>query len=500
MNLVSPASNPLEAAFTALIAHDKQNIVFLPSFMFLKLPSNILNVNQLIEEKTELYQRLPKYFMNKDNALQALQRNPLNLAFIPEELLDNDLIRTALTQEPLAIGYVKDKFRLFEYCLHCVIQKPETLGFLNEQQQSQFMVEMAIEKNPACIMYVAPKYMTYRLIKKAVTADNRAIEGVPSEFIDDELLNVVFAGQHFILDMVDRKNPKFITSHRINQSLNRFPVETLVYLINEKSSIEHNNIEHLDQLIQIDPIQLQQISGSYFWDREELLISLIRNRPDFIPYIVPSAYNLKTSILAYKLNPEFKPMDVIVFDPEFMASTAYLDNLNWSLVDVNALGTATILNILNCLPENDERVYLLLGRLNGFQEIIHHPAVQAFLEKHRQDIYLALNPALINTSNMLTVNTDYLTYDSLTSIDLHIKDDETADQLLAKDMIFYSVLSHDMKTQDRTLKAIEKYPSLVNKIPLDLLNAPDFLRLLVSSNPLMLRHIGKITEIEQFVA
>lgn len=84
MNLVSPAPNPLEAAFTALIAHDKQNIVYLPSFMFLKLPNDILNVNQLIEEKTELYQRLPKYFMNKDNALQALQRNPLNLAFIPD--------------------------------------------------------------------------------------------------------------------------------------------------------------------------------------------------------------------------------------------------------------------------------------------------------------------------------------------------------------------------------------------------------------------------------
>lgn len=30
MNLVSPAPNPLEAAFTALIAHDKQNIVYLP--------------------------------------------------------------------------------------------------------------------------------------------------------------------------------------------------------------------------------------------------------------------------------------------------------------------------------------------------------------------------------------------------------------------------------------------------------------------------------------
>lgn len=122
------------------------------------------------------------------------------LKFIPEEDIDEDMVRQAIMAEKEdgrhyrhPIEYVPDKFKTHDICILSVSISPFSIRNMNENiTDYEELVHIAVGKNGGVLEFINEKYYTEQLVKEAVLSNPMAIQFIPEKYITREMSNYCF--------------------------------------------------------------------------------------------------------------------------------------------------------------------------------------------------------------------------------------------------------------------------------------------------------------------
>lgn len=92
-------------------------------------------------------------------ALEAVKKHPDAIKFLSQETLNDEIINTALSQKGLALGWLVPSQRTRERCLLAVSNNGLALGQVPKEIMDDEIVRVALQQNPEAIKY-APEGFT----------------------------------------------------------------------------------------------------------------------------------------------------------------------------------------------------------------------------------------------------------------------------------------------------------------------------------------------------
>lgn len=292
---------------------EKEDIIFL--YDIAKKDQTIEIVRKAINENPYNLKDAAKRLFSEVLCEEAIEIDGLSLQFIPQKFHTRELYLKAVSNNGLALEYVPYEERdvyISRAALEAESRRLPALGshrvlpiynypikFIPQNILDKEMVMISVSKYPLSLKNVPHKFITKKLCNIAVNSDGMALEFVPERYIDDKMINAALETTPGSLKFVPEESK---TESRCNACFNSNQLSILhipqqfitiemckrvVDIISKWPSAANNRAYLKDDLLRVIPKKI--ITDKVFLDyivsvipRRELMQFLVKKEEDII--------------------------------------------------------------------------------------------------------------------------------------------------------------------------------------------------------------------------
>lgn len=134
-----------------------------------------------VEKNSEALKSVPVDFVDKELCLKAVYKNGMNLKHVPKSVLDQEIIDTAILNDPNCIRYVSDEYKSEKICKIVIEYNGLLLKYLENKRLPEDYYYLAIRNNPLAFQYFPNRLKNYESCITIVKECGLCINFVPLE-------------------------------------------------------------------------------------------------------------------------------------------------------------------------------------------------------------------------------------------------------------------------------------------------------------------------------
>ena len=120
--------------------------------------------------------------------IQSICNNPSNLRFIDRQTYD--ICMMAVQRDPIALTWVKDKFKTPEMCNEVVNRNGYLIKYVPHHMQTYEMCIKAIKNNQWAIMGINPSLITQEMCNLLISFNGYFLRFIPEKFKTPDLCDL----------------------------------------------------------------------------------------------------------------------------------------------------------------------------------------------------------------------------------------------------------------------------------------------------------------------
>ena len=243
------------------------------------IPEEMLDKEVVLElvkqNKHAILQFIPTEMIDKKLAFMAVEKASYALKYVPKDLIDKNIIRTAVEQNPISIEYVPKEMLDKKLIINAVKQDSEALGYIPTEMLDKEIILIAVQNNGKVLQFVPEGLIDKDIALMAVKNDEWSIRFVPKDKIDNDIILAAVKKDHAVIGLVskDKLNKNLLlelVSDTKSLILERIPKElidkdiALVAVKNDGWSIRYIPKEIIDKEIAMEAIKAVKASGGNY--------------------------------------------------------------------------------------------------------------------------------------------------------------------------------------------------------------------------------------------